>query len=125
MTQHSPTSTFAAALSTYRDLRMVAPSLVTMMSFPPVMLCRILSCARMVLTAEVHQSRLRAGVIVYAALGRTSCACHSLLTMPFGPSVVFTRSAMAMAPTNEACMMQPWSPVGSRRQYRFSFMLHA
>lgn len=25
------------------------------------------------------------------------------LTMPLGPSVVFTRSAMAMAPTNDAC----------------------
>jgi len=40
---HPPTSTFAAGLSTYRDLRMVAPSFVTVTSWPLLMLCRILS----------------------------------------------------------------------------------
>jgi hypothetical protein len=39
-----PCSTFAAGLSTYTDLRMVAPSLVTVTSWPRPMLCRILSC---------------------------------------------------------------------------------
>lgn len=41
---HPPTSTLAAGLSTYRDLRMVAPSFVTVTSWPLLMLCRILSC---------------------------------------------------------------------------------
>lgn len=39
----SPTSTLAAGLSTYRDLRMVAPSFVTITSWPLPMLCKILS----------------------------------------------------------------------------------
>lgn len=41
----APTRTLAAGLSTCTDLRMVAPSLVTVTSFPRLTLCRILSCA--------------------------------------------------------------------------------
>mmetsp|Transcript_40486 Transcript_40486/g.96219 ORF Transcript_40486/g.96219 Transcript_40486/m.96219 type:complete len:272 (-) Transcript_40486:57-872(-) len=59
------TRTFAAALSTYSDLRIVAPSFVTVTVSPRPMDCKILS-------------------------------------IPFGPSVVFTRSATAIAPTKEA-----------------------
>ena len=40
----SPTSTLAAGLSTYKDFRMVAPSFVTITSWPLPMLCKILSC---------------------------------------------------------------------------------
>lgn len=41
---HLPTRTLAAGLSTYTDLRIVAPSFVTVTSLPLLMLCRILSC---------------------------------------------------------------------------------
>lgn len=49
----SPTRTLAAGLSTYRDLRMVAPSLVTIMSFVRPILCRILSWQEQHITSNI------------------------------------------------------------------------
>mmetsp|Transcript_14107 Transcript_14107/g.33012 ORF Transcript_14107/g.33012 Transcript_14107/m.33012 type:complete len:219 (+) Transcript_14107:1231-1887(+) len=69
------TSTFAAALSRFIDLRIVAPSFVTE---------TLWSCSPM---------------------------RWSILSMPFGPSVVFTKSAIAMAPTKE--LKRAFSPLST------------
>lgn len=58
---------FAAGLSTWIDLRIVAPSLVTVMLF----LCE------------------------------GSPTLYRILSIPLGPKVVLTRSATAIAPTND------------------------
>ena len=57
----SPTSTLAAGLSTYRDLRMVAPSLVTMTWLPRPMLCRILSCSHSIALCRPGSAELCRG----------------------------------------------------------------
>jgi len=75
-------------------LRMVAPSLVTTTSCPRPMLCRILSCEERscVNGRGAQDGEVRGGCIA------------TVRTMPLGPSVVFTMSAMAMAPTKAACI---------------------
>ncbi|KAL1836335.1 hypothetical protein VTK73DRAFT_5090 [Phialemonium thermophilum] len=70
------TSTLAAALSSAMALRIVAPSLVTMIS--PV---------------DLHEMHCR------------------ILSIPLGPSVLFTRSPTAMAPTKAA--RRAFSPFSS------------
>lgn len=72
------TSTFAAALSKAMDLRIVAPSLVTVM--PPVDAdCRILSYSQILIKHKQKGDN----------------------TIPLGPSVLLTRSPTAIAPTKE------------------------
>jgi hypothetical protein len=66
--------TLAAALSNAMDFRIVAPSLVTVISALEAD-CRILSY-------ELEMSVIE-------------------ITIPLGPRVLFTRSPTAMAPTNE------------------------
>mmetsp|Transcript_6025 Transcript_6025/g.20618 ORF Transcript_6025/g.20618 Transcript_6025/m.20618 type:complete len:213 (-) Transcript_6025:139-777(-) len=134
------TRTLAAGLSMYRDLRMVAPSLVTMMLLALLMDWRILSCAargvdprretrvrwRAVLASRrpTRGARLHPDTTYVARRDRPRHAVgewggrgagerwfqHARVlvpgdegrTMPLGPRVVFTRSAMAMAPMKEA-----------------------
>lgn len=71
--------TLAAALSNAMDLRIVAPSFVTVIS-PEEADCRILSCL-------LGNSAVGTRVDIY--------------TIPFGPRVLLTRSPTAIAPTND------------------------
>lgn len=79
------------------------------------MLCRILSCADGVAGSRGHLSpTLLAAVATEDTKPET--ALHHSLTMPFGPNVVFTRSAMAIAPTKDACAARQPVSVKTRRQ---------
>ena len=81
---------------------MVAPSLVTMIPFPRPMLCRILSYEHPYSVTSLATPQL---VCCFSASRQAGLLqlLDGNRTMPFGPSVDFTRSAMAIAPTNEAC----------------------
>ena len=83
---------------------MVAPSFVTITSWPLPMLCKILSCKHTQRPTCFRGHSRRMGLHPPKC---TSSVCriqlNMKLTMPLGPSVVFTRSAMAIAPMNAAC----------------------
>ena len=84
-----PTRTFAAALSMCRDFKIVAPSFVTVMLRPRPVDCSILSLARNRLNVNKNNYLIRGeGVFVN--------------TIPLGPRVDLTRSAIAIAPINDA-----------------------
>ncbi len=90
-----PTRTFAAGLSTPMAFSIVAPSFVTCIESPLPMLCRILSCEENRITSNKIKS-------LFTHTKTKLCVKSNVRhTIPFGPSVLFTKSPIAIAPTKD------------------------
>ena len=97
-----PISTLAAGLFIGRDFKIVAPSLVTVTSRPLPVDCKILSCSYHIQDIWIGydwEQKIKSFIKTFNK-GRVD------FTIPFGPKVVFTKSAIAMAPTKDACEKQ-------------------